>query len=256
MSTTRTPPPKPSRRLPPTARPPRRRRLGFLLVPLALIVLAGAALVGVHYAADSGSARPDTSNLRFVELAKSQFAGIPSTGSTIGSETAPVTITEYGDLRCPVCRDFDANVVPDVVTKLVKTGRAKLVYQHWPILGENSVYAGRAAYAAQRQDRLWEYAQIVYFNQGDERDSWFDERFARAVASAAGLDMARFDRDFDETGMVEAQTQATDRAATDLGLQGTPSLRITGKGGQPITFTGSVPSYEQIADAVQKVTPA
>jgi len=73
MSTTRNPPRKPSRRLPPTAQPPRRRGRPILLVPLALIVLAGAALVGVHYATDSGSSRPDTSSLKFVELAKSEL---------------------------------------------------------------------------------------------------------------------------------------------------------------------------------------
>jgi protein-disulfide isomerase len=254
MSTTRNPPRKPSRRLPPTAQPPRRRGRAILLVPLALIVLAGAALVGVHYATDSGSSRPDTSSLKFVELAKSEFAGVPSTGNTIGSPNAPATIEEFGDLRCPVCRDFEANVVPDVVTKLVKTGKAKLVYHHWPILGENSVYAGRAAYAAAQQNKLWEYAQIVYFNQGDERDSWFDQSFARAVASAAGLNMTQFDQDFAQTSKVNAQSKATDTAATKLGLQGTPSLRISGQGGQPITITGSVPTYDQIAQAVDRVS--
>jgi protein-disulfide isomerase len=256
MSTTRTPPRPPSRRLPPTAQPPRRRGLGVLLIPLALIALAGAALVGVHYATDGGgTTKVDSSSLKFVDLAKSEFAGVPSNGNTIGSPSAPVTIEEYGDLRCPVCRDFDANVIPDVVTRLVKTGKAKLVYHHWPILGDNSVYAGRAAYAAQQQGKLWEYAQVVYFNQGDERDAWFDQTFARAVASAIGLDMAQFDRDFGKTGQVDAQIQATNSAASKLQLQGTPSLRISGAGGAPIVITGSVADYDQIAQAVQKVTP-
>jgi protein-disulfide isomerase len=68
--------------------------------------------------------------------------------------------------------------------------------------------------------------------------------------------MARFDADFDQTAKIDAQTRATDSEATKLGLQGTPSLRIAGTGGQPITITGSVPTYTQIAQAVQKVTPA
>src|SRR3954453_9351144 len=141
MSTTRTPPRRPARRLPPTAPPPRRRRLLLLLLPIALIALAGAALVGVHYATDSGSSKPDSSSLRYVDLARSELAGVPSNGNTLGTAGAPVTIEEYGDLRCPVCRDFDANVIPDVVQKLVRTGKARLVYHHWPILGQNSVYA-------------------------------------------------------------------------------------------------------------------
>src|SRR3954451_11415881 len=135
MSTTRTPPRRPARRLPPTAPPPRRRRLLLLLLPIAPIALAGAAPGRVHYANDSASAKPDSSSLRYVELARSEFAGVPGNGNTLGNAGAPVTIAEYGDLRCPVCRDFDANVIPDVVNRLVKTGKAKLVYHHWPILG-------------------------------------------------------------------------------------------------------------------------
>jgi protein-disulfide isomerase len=255
MSTTRARPRPPARRPRPTPAPSRRRRLLPLLVPLAVIALAAVALVGVHLATTGGSGRPDTSSLKYVDLAKQELAGVPSNGNTIGSAGAPVTIEEFGDLRCPVCRDFDANTIPDVVNGLVKTGKAKLVYHHWPILGENSVYASRAAYAAQQQNKLWEYAMVTYFNQGDEQVSWFDKGFARAVASAIGLNLTQFDEDFDQTAKVDAQIASVNRTATAAGYQGTPSLRVTGPNGKSVTFTGSVPTYQQIAQAVQKVAP-
>jgi protein-disulfide isomerase len=229
-------------------------RLVRRLAPLVLALVVAAVAAGVSLATGSGGGRPDTSNLRFVADAHATVGDVPSRSNVLGYADAPVTIHEYADLRCPACREWDVNVLSDVVHQLVRTHKARLSFEVWPILGENSVYAGRAAYAAAQQNKLWEYAQIVYFNQGDERDSWFDQSFARAVASAAGLNMTQFDQDFAQTSKVNAQSQATDTAATKLGLQGTPSLRISGRGGQPITITGSVPTYDQIAQAVDRVS--
>ena len=106
-----------------------------------------------------------------------------------------MTITEYGDLRCPVCRTFDNEVVPTLVEDLVRTGKAKLRFKTWPILGPNSVTAAQAAYAAREQNALWRYAALTYLNQGDETVNWFTPAFARSVAEAVGLDLARFDKD-------------------------------------------------------------
>ena len=36
----------------------------------------------------------------------SLLAGIPQSAMRLGSPSAPVTVTEFGDLECPVCRDF------------------------------------------------------------------------------------------------------------------------------------------------------
>src|SRR6185437_6168008 len=142
--------------------------------PIGAIAVFAAILIAVHLAtSSSGSGKIDISNLQFVSNAKAEFAGIPSNGNTVGYANAPVTVQEFGDLRCPVCREFDSTVIPDVLSKLVRTHKAKLVYNHWPILGPNSVYANRAAYAAEQQNKLWEYALVVYYNQGNETQSWF-----------------------------------------------------------------------------------
>lgn len=255
MSPSKTPP----ARKPPAKRPPshrsRRRWLTIGAPVIAIAVFAGVA-IAVHLATSSGgTSAPDISNLSYVSNAKAEFAGIPSKGNTVGFASAPVTVTEFGDLRCPVCREFDSTVIPEVLTKLVRTHKIKLVYRHWPILGANSVYADRAVYAAMRQDRLWEYALVTYYNQGDENQSWFTKAFARAVASAVGLDLTTFDKDFDDTSASTAEVAAVNKAAAGYSFNGTPSLYVAGPT-KTENLGAITPSYSDIAKAVAKVAPA
>src|SRR3954469_26004437 len=91
----------------------------LVLLPLPLAIFLAAAGIGLSLATSSGSGRPDTSDLRFVPDATAMFAGLPSRGSVVGYADAPATIHEYADLRCPSCREWDTNVLPDVVRSLV-----------------------------------------------------------------------------------------------------------------------------------------
>jgi protein-disulfide isomerase len=233
---------------------PRRsnRRLLVIGSPILAIAIFAGVIIAVHLTTSSGTSSPDISNLSFVSNAKSEFAGIPSNGNVVGYANAPVTVQEFGDLRCPVCREFDSSVIPDVLQKLVRTHKAKLLYRHWPILGPNSEYANRAAFAAQQQNKLWEYALVVYYNQGDEQQSWFTKAFAQAVAASIGLDLTKFDKDFDNTSASSAQIAAVNSAAQAHQFTGTPSILVT-KGSKSDDLGGLTPTYSDIAKAVAKV---
>jgi protein-disulfide isomerase len=239
--------------------PPRRRsgrRWLMIGAPALAIVVFVGVVIAVHQSTSSDdTAAPDVSNLSYVANAKAEFAGIPSTGNTVGFANAPVTITEFGDLRCPICREFDSTVIPEVLTKLVRTHKARLVYRHWPILGDNSVFADRAAYAATQQNKLWEYALVTYYNQGDENDAWFTKAFARAVAASIGLNLTTFDTDFGNTDASNAEISSVNAAAGKYSFNGTPSV-LVGNAKTTTSLGDSVPTYDQIAAAVTKATPA
>src|SRR6478609_6385621 len=125
-----------------------------------MLIAGGSAvlLVVAQQLTSSGSSRPDASNLRGVADVKTEFAGLSERAGTIGNPFAEVTITEFGDLRCPICKTFDNEVAPQVISDIVRPGTAKLTYKTWPILGPNSVEAAKAAYAAAQQNKLWPYA--------------------------------------------------------------------------------------------------
>ena len=168
---------------------------------------------------------------------------------TIGNANAKVTITEYGDLRCPICKTFDNEVAPQVISDLVRPGTAKLQYKTWPILGPNSVEAAKAAYAARQQNALWPYAALTYLNQGDENIEWFTPAVARALAKGVGLDLTRFDKDRASAAATKAIAQVSDEAA-GLGLEGTPTIRVAGPKGA-ITVA---PTFNAISSGVQQVS--
>ena len=190
-----------------------------------------------------------SSNLRGVADVKTEFAGLTERAGTIGNANAKVTITEYGDLRCPLCKTFDNQVVPQVVSDIVRPGTAKLQYKTWPILGPNSVDAAKAAYAARQQNALWPYAALAYLNQGGENVQWFTPAVARAFAKGVGLDIARFEKDRASPAATKAIAQVTNEA-TGLGFQGTPTIRVAGPKG---TVTVNA-SYDAIARGVQQVS--
>lgn len=239
-----------------TSKPSRsNRRLMMIGLPVAAIAIFAGALIAIHLATSGGPGTPDISNLSYVPDAKSEFAGIPSKGNVVGYANAPVTVTEFGDLRCPVCREFDSSVIPDVLQKLVRTHKVKLMYRHWPILGDNSVYASRAAYAAGQQNKLWEYALVVYYNQGDENSNWFTKSYARAVAYSIGLNLKKFDSDFDDMSAINEQVAAVNAAADQHNFTGTPSVFVTGPK-KTDDLSSITPAYSDIAKAVAKVAPA
>jgi protein-disulfide isomerase len=220
-----------------------------MLIATGAAVVVVIALIVVQQVTKGDSSAPDPSNLTGIADVQAEFDGLPEVNGTIGAASTKVTITEFGDLRCPICRTFDNEVVPTIVTNLVRPGKARLQLRVWPILGPNSVFAAQAAYAAQRQNQLWPYASLTYLNQGDESEDWFTTEYAHSVAEALGLDIAKFDEDR-KSAAANATIAKVNADATAFGFQGTPSIRVTGPGGSMTVDA----TYDAIAAGVQQVS--
>jgi len=61
----------------------------------------------------------------------------------IGDPAAPVTIYEYASLTCPHCARFHTELLPGFKKGWIDTGKAKLVYRHFPL--DKSALAGALA---------------------------------------------------------------------------------------------------------------
>ena len=60
----------------------------------------------------------------------SEIGGIPQNGNTLGSPKAPVTLEYFGDLECPICKEFTLGALPTLIQKYVRTGKLKIEYRN------------------------------------------------------------------------------------------------------------------------------
>ncbi len=99
------------------------------------IVVGAAAVVAVIVAISiggsggSGGLQTGGASAETVASVQNLLNGIPQSGATLGNTKAPVTLTYYGDLQCPICRDFTLSSFPELVSKDVRDGKVKVVYK-------------------------------------------------------------------------------------------------------------------------------
>ena len=179
------------------------------------------------------------------------FAELPQEGTSLGREGAPVTIQLYEDFQCPACGQFARETLPDVVERHVEPGEVRLVSETLAFLGPDSVSTARAAIAAGEQDRYWQYAYLLFENQGGENSGYATDEFLRNLAEQTeGLDVGEWE-DALNAGFVEEELRAVQQRANADGVEGTPTLVISGPGGER-KLSGAVP-IEEVEAAVEEV---
>jgi protein-disulfide isomerase len=138
-----------------------------------------------------------------------------------------------------------------VIEEAVRAGDARLEFANFPILGEDSEVAARAALAAAEQDRLWQFTEIFYANQGFENSGYVTDEFLTSVAEAAELDVDAW-AEAREDPALDDQIAEVEAEAARLGFSGTPSMVVEGPRGEE--NLGTPRSAEQVLDAVRAVS--
>ena len=80
-------------------------------------------------------------------------AGIPEKNGVLGDPDAPITVTEYLDLQCPICAEASKQTLPTLIDNYVKTGKVKLQARTLSFLGPDSVRAAKFAAGAEQQGK-------------------------------------------------------------------------------------------------------
>jgi protein-disulfide isomerase len=168
----------------------------------------------------------------------SLFRGIPQHGTTLGRSSAPVTLTEYIDLQCPYCQEFETSVVPGLVTKYVRTGKLKIVMRPWAFIGPDSVRGQAAVLAAAEQNRAFDYAALLYVNQGTENTGWLsDGMVTNTATSIPGLKVHTL-LSAQSSSAVKAAQKQVDADATADAVSSTPTIFVgpSGSHGTEVTL--------------------
>ncbi|MBI1260625.1 MAG: thioredoxin domain-containing protein [Rhizobiales bacterium] len=231
------------------------RRFGFLLLPLLLILAAGA-----WYLLDPGfrAGQPLTTtsenlpqdaferrvrdylvanpeviveamqNLerkqREAEQTEAQAALAAHRDELLNSPESPVggnpqgdvTLVEFFDYNCPYCRQ----VAPAMVAAEEGDPQLRIVYKEFPILGPNSVFAAKAALATRRQNLYPQFHKAMMQVSGAA-----DEAQVIAVAEEIGLDIEQLRADMRDP-VIDAEIERNLALARALRINGTPGFVI------------------------------
>jgi protein-disulfide isomerase len=176
------------------------------------------------------------------------FRGIPQHGQTLGDPRAPLTLYEFADLKCPICRAYTVQVLPTLLRKYVRPGRLKIVFQPQTFVGAppgDSERAARPALAAGRQNKLWQFAGLWYYNQGAERTAYATDDHIRRIASGVpGLNVDRVMAERNSAQIAQALREASGLFNTG-GFPGTPGFALgrTGEALRPLDATVSAVQF-------------
>jgi protein-disulfide isomerase len=243
-----------------------RRRLTWL----GLLVLAAATTVALVVAFGSSGPRPTTAASPSAAATVNRLlAGIPESGTTLGSPSAPVTITEYGDLVCPVCAAFATTSETQLIASYVRSGRVKLVFRgletasasHNADQFVNTIVSVRSAGL---QRRAWYYVELAYHEQPQtiggvpaEDVSYVTPAYLQRIAQQVpGLSLASWQANTAAPALAAA-VAADQRAAQAAGIDGTPTEIVSGpRGSVQYDRSGTlsaVPTLEQLAQLIAQV---
>lgn len=133
-----------------------------------------------------------------------------------GNLRGEITLVEFYDYRCGYCKK-----AAQAVTDLQKDDpRVRVVYKDFPILGEPSELAAKAALASQAQGKHQAFHEALFASHAD-----MTKEEILKIAVGVGLDATRLEAD-----MANPQWQAViekNRAlAQDLGISGTPGFIV------------------------------
>ena len=134
----------------------------------------------------------------------------------LGNPDGDVTVVEFFDYNCPYCK----RVKPHMEALLAADKNVRVVYREWPILGEGSVFAARAALASREQGKYDEFHWAMMEMKGRA-----EEASVLRAAEKIGIDTVQLRRDMDSPKINE-HIETSMRLARSLGFNGTPSFVI------------------------------
>jgi protein-disulfide isomerase len=138
-----------------------------------------------------------------------------------GPDSAAV-ILEYGDYECPYSRRAFREIER---VERAMNAEVRFAFRHYPLvqIHPHALTAAAAAEAAANQDRFWGMHEILFHHQKQLADSDL-----RRYAEELGLDVARFDRDLSDSGVLSRVGRDVASGLESGEVHGTPTLFING----------------------------
>jgi len=169
----------------------------------------------------------------------------------LGNPNAPITMVEFGDYQCTFCSKFFHETENSIITNYIKTGKVKILFKDYIILGQDSMNAANAAHCANDQKLFWEYHSMLYNNWAGEDTGWADLTHLHEFANTLGLDMNVFSTCMSDLKWNEL-VNLSSIDGQKLGVTGTPTFFVIDQNNDVIKIVGAqhYDVFKQIFDSV------
>jgi protein-disulfide isomerase len=196
-----------------------KRIRNLVLITLAILGL----VVFLVYALQNKQSNSVDTTAETFELDKQPMIGLPN---------APITLVEFGDFKCPVCKQFASAILPQLQKDYIDTGIVKMYFINYPFIAQDSKIAALATETvwAHKKEAAWPFIEAIYRNQEKEDTIWATPEKLVDIARKENLGI-----DYDK--LLSDIKSAKQAAAVDadlsivekLNLTGTPSIFLNGK---------------------------
>ncbi len=156
----------------------------------------------------------------------------------LGNKDAPLTIVEFGDYQCTFCNKFFHETVESIIINYVKTGKVKILFKDFIVVGEDSMNAANAAHCANDQKMFWQYHSILYNNWAGEGTGWASPEHLNEFANTLGLNMDKFSECVSELQWKEL-VDSSHRDGIVAGVTATPTFFVIDENNNVSKITGA-----------------
>lgn len=155
---------------------------------------------------------------------------VPATETerSLGSAKAPVTVMEFFSLTCPHCGEFATDVMPEVKTKLVDTGRVRFIYRDFP-LDQIALKAAQVSRYMPLQE-YYPFVEALFASQNDwafQQGENYHDRIYK-YAALAGMDQATYDQAWNDDALGQWILAGQQQDEKTYGIDATPTFILNG----------------------------
>jgi len=133
----------------------------------------------------------------------------------LGNPKGDITVVEYFDYNCGWCK----RALTEVVKLTQSDPKIRVVMKEFPIFGEDSEFAARAALASISQNKYWDFHLALM------KAKRVTKANTLTIAAGVGIDVAALEKEMNDPKYAQA-IQENGRVAQALGMQGTPGFII------------------------------
>ena len=157
----------------------------------------------------------------------------------LGKADAPVTIVEYASMTCPHCAHFHETTLPELKTKYIDTGKARLILREFPFDPR-----AEAGFMLARCSKDNYYAMVdVLFKQ---QRNWASVQNAKdallQISRLAGFSQESFEACLTDQKLLDDVRAVQKRGAEEFKVDSTPTFFINGN-----TYKGALTIEEMSA---------